>query len=374
MKSVRSRMLLLAALASSAVACNGDGADAEARAGEILRVSVAPLISSESYVVTQTFAGRVEAPRRSQLGFELDGALTEVLVDEGDTVAAGDLLATLDRSRRAAAVNEARAALTQARSQSALAASTLKRSEAARDFNGISEQELDQARQGAAAAEAAVQAASSRLRRLDLDVQKSSLVAPYAARVVARMADEGEILAAGRPLLVLQESGQREVRIGVTRDVAAQLNIGDLETLDIDGEHVAATLTAVSPARNPATRTVDVVYALKSESVLPGDLARLRRSRDVTGAGYWVPLEALAEGSRGLWQIYVAAETVEDSGATHRLSARSVEIVHHSGERAYIRGAINAAERYVTDGLQRVVSGQQVRVNEVAVATVPIDE
>ncbi len=373
MKSVSSRIAVLIMVAAI-TGCSDDGARANGRAAEILTVAVKPLVASETYTVTQTFAGRVEAPRQSQLGFELAGELTDVTVDEGDEVAANDILATLDRSRREAAAAEARAALRQTESQSALAISTLERSEAAREFNGISAQELDQARQAAATATAAVQAARSRLRRLDLDVEKSTLRAPYAARVTARLADEGEILGAGRPVLVLQETGQREVRIGVSREVAAELRPGALQMLNVDGEPVAAELSAVVPARNPATRTVDVVYTLQSDTVLPGDLARLQRSRELSARGFWVPLGALSEGSRGLWQVYVAKPERSEDGATHVLSARAVELIHHAGEQAYIRGALSADELFVTVGLQRVVSGQQVRVSRVAESGENLDD
>ncbi len=358
------RIFVAIAAAMVLAACGQDDPAANARAQEILRVAVTPLEASDEYTVTSTFAGRVEAPRRSQLGFELGGELVDVRVDEGDAVKAGAVLAALDQDRLDAARREAQAALDQAQAQQALATNTLERSEAAVAFNGISDQELDQARQAAATSQAAVDAAAARVRRLDLDIRKSTLRAPYDARVIARMADEGEILAAGRPVLTLQESGNREVRIGVTRDIAATLATGQLETLDVGGVQVAATLTAIVPARNPATRTVDVVYELNTDSVFPGDLARLARSRSLPESGYWLPLGALAEGSRGLWSAYVATPlpTKDADGATHALSARAVEVIHQAGDRLYVRGAIEPGELYVTSGLQRVVSGQTVRI------------
>jgi membrane fusion protein, multidrug efflux system len=50
------------------------------------------------YTVTRRFTGQIEAAARTDLGFELGGRITEVLVEEGDVVASGTVLARLDTS------------------------------------------------------------------------------------------------------------------------------------------------------------------------------------------------------------------------------------------------------------------------------------
>lgn len=341
--------------------CGGEAGERN-RESEIIRVNVAELQAANSYTVTREFSGRVEAPRQSQLGFEVAGELVEVRVNEGDAVDAGDLLARLDADRLGAAAKEARAALSQAQAEQELAASTLLRSEAALEFDGVSAQELDQAKQVAAAASAGVAAARARIQRIELDINKSSLRAPYAATVIGRMADEGEIVATGRPILSLQEIGEREVRLGLSRDAAAGLAVGDTAQLQIGNTEVSGVLSAIVAARDPTTRTIDVKYVLDSASALPGDLAHLVIDKALDGDGFWVPLSALVEGNRGLWSIYVVEPLPSKEVATHSLSARAIDVIHHQGEQLYVRGAIQPGELYVTEGIQRVVSGQQVRV------------
>jgi membrane fusion protein, multidrug efflux system len=71
-----------------------------------IRLSTAPRTSvgvmsvelAQGYTVTRRFTGQIEAAARTDLGFELGGRITEVLVEEGDVVAAGTVLARLDTS------------------------------------------------------------------------------------------------------------------------------------------------------------------------------------------------------------------------------------------------------------------------------------
>jgi hypothetical protein len=95
----------------------------------------------------------------------------------------------------------------------------------------------------------------------------------------------------------------------------------------------------------------------------------------VDADGFWLPVGALAEAARGLWSCYVAvpldanARVAADGGATHRLEQRPLEVLETvSGRdgvgdlRAYVRGALDAGDLVVSEGLQRVVAGQRVRL------------
>ena len=370
-----SRLLAVLGVAATLAGCqSSDGAPADGDERASLLVRVAPAVPAESFRVRREFVGRVEAARTSDVGFELPGALAAVSVDEGAEVAGGAELARLDTARLQAALAEAEAALAEARSAAGLAERTLARNEEARAYDGISAQELDLARQQSAAAEARVAAALARVNAVRVDLAKARLVAPYAAVVVARHVDEGNIVAAGQPVLRLQELAPPEVRVGVAGRLASGLAGGQVRQLVVDGTTLDGRVRSVLPVRDPQTRTVDVILSLEaSAGAVPGDLARLVLEETIPAPGLWLPATALAEGSRGLWTAYVAKELAGApagaSGATHVLEARAVDVLHEDGDRVYVRGAIEAGERIVTGGLQRLVPNQEVRVaDEVAVA------
>lgn len=368
--------VLTAVAVAGLAACGGaEGAGGEQRADgrgggdRALLVPTMSLVPADGYTRRREFTGRVEAARESRVGFELGGALAEVAVDEGERIDAGAVLARLDTERLEARRSEAAAALEQARASEALAASTLARIEDARSFDGVSQQEYDEALQAASQSRAARAAAQARLASVDVDLAKSVLRAPFNATVVARLSDEGEVLSPGQPLLDLVERAPPEVRIGITGEAGHELRVGERHTLAVGGRLAGARVRAVLPVRNTATRTVDVILDLeRAGDALPGDLARLSLEEPVEADGFWVPVQSLAEGERGLWTNYVAVPVQREesltAGATHVLEPRPVEIIHEDADRVFVRGALESDELLVTDGLQRVVPGQQVRIGE----------
>lgn len=346
----------------------GSALDANATQAErsALLVNVREAQPDAAYTIEREFAGRVEARRRSDLGFELGGELERVHVDEGDYVARGDVLASLDRARLEAQLAEAEASLAEARSASAFAARTLERSRVAASFEGISNQELDLAADNANTSAAALAGAEARVERVRVDLTKSLLRAPFDAVVVARRIDEGQILAPGQAVLAVQESASPEVRIGIAGRLSERLAVGETRALVINGRTVPAVVDAVLPFRDPTTRTVDVIFSIDDGSTVPGDLARLVLEEQVEARGFWLPVSALAEGNRGLWTAYVAMPIDfagrSATGATHYLEPRPVEILYEATDRVFVRGALSEGDRYVTGGLTRVVPNQQVRL------------
>ena len=346
-------------------------ADADGSERSALLVRVDRAVETQEYSISRRFAGRVEPSRKSEVGFELGGELASVYVDEGDAVASGDVLAELDTARLKARLAEAEAALAQAKSAERLSQRTLERNQAAADFEGISAQELDLAIDSANAAQARLAAAEARVNSVMVDLSKAALRAPYDATVTARHIDEGQIVSPGQPVLAIQETAAPEVRVGVAGGLARGIQPGTAYELDIGGQTVAAVVKAVLPMRDPQTRTVDVILSIEDGDALPGDLARLQVSQAISEPGFWLPVSALAEGSKGLWTAYIALPIEEggvaDNGATHYLQPRVVEVLHEETDAVYVRGSLVDGDWYVSGGLTRVVPNQQVRIEAAVV-------
>lgn len=331
-------------------------------AGQPLPVRAAALEANGSFQVEKRFIGQVEARRSSDVGFELSGRLAAVSVEEGDTVAAGDLLAQLDTARLAAARLEAEASRNGVTADLALARATLRRFEDALQFEGVSAQELDEARQRVQTLEAQVALAEARINSIDVDIRKSRLTAPYAAQVSRRSFDEGQVVTAGQPVISLVETAAPEVRAGVTGPLLAELQADDEVTVQVAGQRWVGQLVRVLPRREQATRTVDVIVRLpeNARGVYPGDVAELLIPQTVDSQGFRVPLAALAEGERGTWTLTIAVPGSQDG--EYVVSRRLVEVLHQDGDQAYVRGPLTAGEWYLPAGLQRLVPGQLVAV------------
>lgn len=313
------------------------------------------------YSVRREFVGRVEARRESRVGFELGGMVSKILADEGDLVKAGEVLARLDTQLLEARRAELIASRNQARAELELAEITVTRFRQARKKNAVSSQSLDENEKNRVARKAALEQAESAIRSIDVRIQKSVLVAPFDALVAERAVDEGQVIAAGSPVLFLLEQTNPEVRIGIAGAAVDAIRKGQRHPMNIRNRKVWGTVRSILPIRDRGTRSVDVVLVLnvKFNGIRRGDLARLEIKRNIEEPGFWLPLTALTESSRGLWSVYVVHGHEGESG---KLERRELEVLHQEADRVFVRGTLSDSERIVVGGLHRLVPGQMVQI------------
>lgn len=312
------------------------------------------------YQTTTRYVGRLEPARQTELAFEQGGLVLAILAEEGDTVRAGDVIAKLDTRRLAANRLELEAQLRELEAERKLAELTLDRQSSLREKGWSPQQREDEAIASLGRISAAIDRVAAQIALVDIDLDKSSLVAPYDGTVGARFVDEGAVVAAGAPVATLFETGRPQARIGLPPNVVATLEADRVYEIEIGSRTLGARLVAERPDMLTETGTVPVLFDLQSAHDLPfREIAALVVDTDVDAHGTWLPISALTEGRKGLWSVLV----VDGEGATARLKSESVEVIHLDGERAYVRGTFHEGERIVTNGTHRVVAGQQVALN-----------
>ncbi len=314
---------------------------------------------SRGYDIERTFVGKIESRRESDVGFELGGLIAEVMVEEGDEVKSGELLARLDTQLLAARRAELVAEQDRAKADLDLAIKTRRRIDELQSLDFASSQARDEAIEAVNARRADLQRTASAIQTIDVQIAKSELKAPFDALIAARRVDEGQVIAAGTSVLHLLESSQPEARIGVAGRSLDSLAIGDEYTLQVGGRNLVGALRSILPTRDGDTRSTDAVFSLAVplQSVRSGDLARLRIRQYIAREVITLPRSALTESSRGIWAVYVMEH---DAGGAARLARRQVELVHFEGETVHVSGTLSKGERVVTAGLHRLVPGQKV--------------
>ncbi len=364
----------------------------------------------DSYLRERVYTGTLVAKRRSTLSFERAGKVVELVVDEGDAVAKGQLLARLDTRRLDARRAKAEADLAQASAvlselkagprpqtiaaaraevenlaaQRDVAEKTMKRREQLVASSAVSREEYELAMYDYRAAAARTEVAQKNLdeleagtRRERVDAQEaqvaaleasladilhelddSVLLAPYDGCIARRKIDEGTVIAAGAPVVELIETGALEAWVGVPPASARSFAVGDNTSLRIDGRDYAAVVQSVRPELDAQTRTQNVVLRIDdaagptSGGLVAGEVVRLGVAEPVAMSGYWVPTQALSPDRRGLWSVLV----VEDGKAAQR----AVEVIENAGDRSFVRGALQPGEAVIVEGAHRVVAGQRV--------------
>lgn len=359
-----SLLVALPILVLGALGCDRGESRAAAEAGPLV-VETLVVEQQNEYDVRRLFTGTVRSRRASQLGFERAGLVSKVLVDEGDVVREGQLIAKLDTAQLRAARRRVAAGLAEAQAGVGISTLTADRLNKLADEQFISRQSADEARFGLQAAEAKRLELEAALAQIDVDVRKSRLVAPFAGVVSARLVDEGTVVSAGAPVVRFRESDEKEAVVGVPTSVV--IEVGSTQELVIGGRAVEASVTGLVDDVNVRTRTVTVILDLPDDvQAADGEVIELVHRRRVADSGLWVPTTALTEGLRGMWTLY----SVKQQDGRSVVAREAVEVLHAESDRAFVRGTLESGDRVIASGLHRVVPGQVVEPAEARVADV----
>ena len=302
--------------------------------------------------------GLVESPKAASLSFDVAGQVTTLLVEEGDVVSQGDILARQDLQRLNARKRELQASLERANADLALAQVNSDRTTSLVERKLESAQRLDEVKASLNVAKAQVSEIKAALNSLNVEMRKATLISPFDGVVNRRFLDEGSVVNAGSPVFGLTSIENYQARFAVPADVIDQFEVNEPVLVKVGDINVAGTVTQRLPIRNVQTRTVDILVTLNSnERVRPGDMAILSGFRSHTETGAWLPVNALSNGLRGLWRVFVLSNEKNTT-----LEARIVEVVYTDGNNAFVRGALKDGEIYVNEGTHKLAPGQMVSI------------
>ncbi|TDK48097.1 HlyD family secretion protein [Antarcticimicrobium luteum] len=262
--------------------------------------------------------GRIEADL-IDVSTRLSGRVAKITVQEGDLVAAGDVLAVMDtaeleaqKARAQAAVDSAeaavavaRAGVTRAGANLALANSELARAETLSRRDVISQANFDIRRTEAQVAEAGLAAARAEARakeravdadlavlhEIEARIADSTLHAPEAGRILYRLAQPGEVLGGGGKVLTLVSLGNVYMEFFLPATAAPRVRLGDEARIVADvmpGAAIPATVSFVAPQAQFTPKQVETIEERESLMFrirvrIPPDLVKARLAQVKTG-------------------------------------------------------------------------------------------
>lgn len=303
----------------------------------------------------QRFAARIEPRHETALAFEVGGRVSTRLVDVGDTVTAGTLLARLDDSDLRLRERELAARLAASRAERADAASALRRANELRPKGFVSQADFDRVtyRDQAAVAQAEALAAQLGLARRELAY--AALTAPTAGVITARMIEAGQVVGAGQPAFSLAQAGQIEAVFDLPEHQRAGLPDTVQVTLWTQPEHpLTAKVREIAPQAADGSRTYRVRATLP---VADGPPPGLGSSATVAFAGPValpaIPSAAVLKRDDGQPAVWV----VDTNGAVR---LRPVTLGPVQGDRVSIADGLGAGDWVVTAGVHDLRDGQAV--------------
>ena len=304
------------------------------------------------------YAGEVRAREESALAFRVGGKLTRRLVDVGDRVRAGQLLAELDPGDLRLQAQATQAQLAAAQAELARAGADRARFAALAQQQLVSRSALDA--QDAAYAAAAGQVRAIRAQR---DVARNQagyaqLRAPRDGAIASRQAEAGQVVAAGQPVFVLAADSGREVAFDVPEGAVADVRVGDPVTVELwntPGARLHGTVREVAPAADPQTRTYAARATLADASrVTLGQSARVFLDGRGEGRPLSVPLAAVQRGAGGATAVWVV------DARTRSLHLAPVRLGAWDEDRVPVRSGLRAGDWIVAAGGHLLREGEVV--------------
>jgi RND family efflux transporter MFP subunit len=305
--------------------------------------------------------GTVQARTEVNLSFRIDGRMVERLVNIGDTVKAGQVIARLDTQNEENAVRSARASVAAAAGKAAEARGDYSRQQRLLAGGWVAQARYDQAAQVRQTAQSQLDAAHAQLSVAEDHLGFTALIADAEGTVTARGAEPGEVVRAGQMIVQVARTDGRDAVFDVPpqiKDQAPASPIIDV-TLTMD-PNVRATgrVREVAPRADPATGTFQVRVGLAEPP------AQMRLGATVSGrmhterdAGIAIPSTALTSlnGQPAVW-------VVDPKESTTNL--RPIEIAEFDQAKVVVASGIEIGEIVVTAGVQALRPGQKVRLLE----------
>lgn len=312
-----------------------------------------------------TVIGRLQADLQARVNPELPERIEKVHVVLGQQVRAGDPLVMLSGDLQAAGLGQARASLEAAEAARELAQNQLERIRIVYEAGTASRAELDAAESQLRSAEAQVRQLRQALSQAAVQSGRSVMSAPFDGVVAQLDAEEGDIAAPGRPLVVVVQPGGMKAKLDVPERSFFRVQTGMpavIQPLADREQVVEGVVSAVGALIDPTTRTgrVEVAVSDPEGALVAGAAVRATIELDRREGVLLVPIQAVQLAADVHLSRKGTVYVIEDDVA----HAREVVVGHREPERIEIIEGLEPGEVVATFGAHLLRDGARVSVQE----------
>ncbi|GGD84429.1 efflux transporter periplasmic adaptor subunit [Rhizobium anhuiense] len=317
------------------------------------------------------YSGSVKARTEMNLGFRVAGKITERLVDIGDRVTPGDVLARVDATDYQLAVRTAEANLAAAERGVETTDLVNKRAEQLFDKSVAPKSQVEQASLSHDQAISQRDAALSALDQAKNQVSYTELKAGQNGIVTAINADTGQVVGSGTAVVTVAVDGEKEVQIAVPENDIAEFKPGKTvkasfwadDRLVLDGK-----VREVSGSADQQSRTFAVRVSLPNDpQVLLGMTATIEANVSNGNSYVSIPLSALAEkdGKKMVWTVD------RDTSTVH---GRDIKVADFTGDGVHVIEGLDSGDLVVAAGTQFMSENLKVKVPDQQSALAATDQ
>ncbi|HCX81266.1 MAG: efflux transporter periplasmic adaptor subunit [Curvibacter sp. RIFCSPHIGHO2_12_FULL_63_18] len=333
-------------------------------------VSVATVVQSE-VVAWEEFSGRLEAVERVDIRPRVAGTLQAVHFREGALVKKGELLLTIDPAPYALDVQRAEAQVAAAQAKAAQAKGEQERAQRLWNEQAISRRDMEERGNGQREADANLRAAQAALQTAQLSLDYTQVRAPVSGRVGKLELTVGNLVAAGpgAPVLTTLVSvspiyASFDADEQVVAKALREVNAGGDRKLDRIPVQMGTSASSDTPfagklqlvdnqvdAKSGTVRA-RAVFDNKDGQLMPGQFARIRMGQATKATALLISERAVGTDQNKKFVMVV--------GADNKVAYREVTLGASVNGLRVIKSGLEANERIVVNGLQRIRPGALV--------------
>lgn len=326
-------------------------------------------VGKSEVTLTTTLIGRLDSPQNVEIRARVEGFVDKMLFTEGGEVQAGDLLFELDKKPFLEKLSAAQGALAEARAKLQKYEKDVARLHPLASNRAVSKQDLEDAAASVDVGRAGVKTAEANVQAAELDLGYCEIKAPVSGLIGAQNASIGELVGKGEPTLLATVSKLDPIwfycnvsEVGYLKaDEQSRLKGQTVKTVPVHlilpngqeqpGEGRIVFIDRAVDAKTGTLR-VRAEFPNKDKLLRPGMFARMRIETGNHAEAIQLPERAVVElqGKAFVW-------VVSQEGKT---SQRLVKLGDQVDSKFVILEGLQAGERIVLEGLQKVREGGQV--------------
>jgi len=314
---------------------------------------------------TLIFSGESAADLESNLSFKVSGTIKNILVDVGDKVKKGQILALLDAEDYQLKVQEIESALAKVKAQNKNAKLQLERIQALYENENVAKRDYDTAKTNYQSTKAGVSTTQKQLEQAKRQLQYTYLYAPYKGAIAKINIEKNENIQAGQPLIILTSGKDMIVKTSIPETLISKVYKGQKVTTVFDAipnKEFSGIVKEVGVSATKLASTFPVTIKLQKSNlnIRPGMVAEVSfpfKFKD--GKKHiFAPSNAVNEDNTGTY-AYLVKELKEGIGIAKKVTVNIGEMTDLGIE---ITKGLTEGDILITAGINRIQNGQKVRI------------
>ena len=309
--------------------------------------------------------GTINAKDIANVSAKVNGvAIERILVEEGQRVKAGQILAVFDTDAMEQKVLQAEADVAEAEATLANATADVARVLPLIDIDAISRQEADRYRTSKLQAQASLQASKARLNTQRLSVSNANVVAPVSGVISEKMAEVG-VVAGSDPLFTIIKGGILEWRADIDPKLIGEVNVGTPVRVSLPGgDSVMGQVSRIAPTADN-NRQITIYASLAANAKARAGMYQTGEFLLGSISAQTVPNSAIVSNDGYDYVMLVTNISIKDGKNGHnigRIKQQRVTLGERFGDNVTLTEPLPAESRLVKQGGSFLNDGDLVRV------------